>query len=502
MKNWFKIAISVALIATFLVGCSIGGSGEENKTPATLKVMYYDEGSFFQDYGMLFSALYPEVDIQVVSTNSLYRNRNDEEEFDHEKAMQEFIDKEKPDVMMIDMSQFEKMAQDGKLIDLEANMTKDNFDTEGLVPGMIDYMKTLGGGQLYGLPSSFNSSVLFYNKSLFDKYNITYPTDQMTWSEVIALARQFPIEGEPEERIYGLKVGYNGDLNEMSNMIANAEGLKFVNPATKQMTINTAGWKNAVQTAYDAIKSDTLYFENRNNGMMGSSSYEDYLLRNPFTSNRLAMTIDGSHFMREMKEAADYITEEGKVIKDWDIVTIPVSPQFPDESPSTWYNNIFSIAKDSPNVDVAWKFISYISSEEYARVKSKLTYNNGFSIHTKYIKDEEGRNYEAFYKLKPSKQQMDYTEFDKLPSQFSMMFHNYMNEEFRAIQEGKKSVEEALEVLQVKGEELLAQESMTQEEIEKMWQEQMEEDQKRMMESAGQSTGDEQEAVQEEVVVE
>lgn len=486
MKNWFKKAASVALVATLLAGCSFGGKEENTDTPQSLKVMYYDEGSFFQEYGMLFSALYPEIEISVVTTQSIYRgNRGEDgEEIDYEKARQDLIDKEKPDILMLDISEYEKMAQDGKFTDLEAFIAKDKFDTEGLVPGMIDYMKEMGGGQLYGLPSGLNSQVLFYNKAMFDKYNISYPTDNMTWNEVIQLARQFPTDGEKEDRIYGLKAGYSGNLNELASTIANAEGLNYVNPSTKTMTINTAGWKTAVQTAYDAIKSDALYFEAQNMGFSGS--YDDYLLRDPFTSNRVAMAINGSHYIRELKEANEYYSkEEGKVVKDWDIVTMPVSPQLPDQSTSTWYNNIFAIAKDSPNADAAWKFISYISSEEHARVKSKLTYNNGFSIHTKYIKDEENHNFEAFYKLKPAKPSMDYKDYEKLPKQFVMMYYTYMEEEFKAVQDGTKSVDEALDTLQLKGEELLAQESMTDEEIQKLWEERNAEQMRLMQEASG-----------------
>ncbi|MFD0588915.1 ABC transporter substrate-binding protein [Paenibacillus sp. GCM10027627] len=470
MKNWFKKSVSVALMATLLAGCSFGGgSGEGKKTPTSLKVMYYDESSFFQEYGMLYSALHPEVDIQVVSTSQLRRDGENDEKFDYAKALEELVAKEKPDVILSDSNEFEKMAQNGKFLDLNANMTKDKFNTEGMIPGMVDYMKEIGGGQVYGLPSSFYTQVLFYNKTLFDKYNVPHPTDQMNWSDVIQLAKQFPTEGEPADRVYGLKVGYNGGLSEISSGIANSEGLNYVNPTTKQMTINTPGWKTATQTALDALNSKALYSEGDNPNMGGGGSYEDYLLQNPFISGKLAMTIDGTYFMDEIKRATEYIKEEGKVVKDWDIVTVPVSPQFPDESVDMRYNGIFSINKESTNPEAAWNFVSYVSSEEFARVKSKSNYGN-FGVHTKYIKDEEGRNYAAFYKLKPSKNAIDYTEMEKLPSQFNMIFYDYMREEFKAIQDGKKSIDEALEVLQVKGEELIKQKSMTEEEMNEYWQ--------------------------------
>lgn len=490
MKPWMKSVGSVLLAAAILTGCSFGGNdAKADKTSTTLKVMYYDENSFYQEYGMLFSALHPEIEIQVVSTQSIYRNSGEEGgEIDYKKRKQEFIDKEKPDILMVEMSEYEKMAQEGRFIELEAYIAKDQFDTEGLVPGMIDYMKELGGGKLYGFPSGFNSQALYYNKALFDKFNIAYPTDQMTWPEVIQLARQFPIDGGIEDRIYGIKAGYGGELTELTMMIANAEGLSFVNPTTKQMTINTTGWKNVLQTAYDALKSEALYFENMNQSMMsGNGSYEEFLKRNPFISGRLAMTIESSWFIREIKQAEEYFKEEGDIVKDWDIVTIPVSAQFPDQSSSTHYDNIFSISKHSANTDAAWKFISYISSGEYARVKSKLSYNNGFSIHTQYIKDDEGRNFAAFYKLKPSKQNLQESEFDKLPKQFGMMFYTLMGEEFRAVQAGTRSIDEALDSLQVKGEELLAQESMTDKELEEMWRKRIEAEQKNIQDAAGEA---------------
>ncbi|MDQ6420044.1 extracellular solute-binding protein [Paenibacillus sp. LHD-117] len=495
MNNWLKKAAPVALASTLLAGCSFGsGDDKASDVETTVKVMYYDESGFYQNYGMLYSALNPNVNFEIVSTQSLYNNSGpseDGEEFDYDKALQKLLDEEKPDILMLDQNQYEKLAQDGKLLDIEAYMAKDKFDTEGLVPGMADYMKELGGGQLYGFPSSFSSQVLYYNKALFDKYNIAYPTDQMSWHEVIQLARQFPIEGEPEERVYGLKVGYSGDLNEMANMLASADNLKYVDTASKTMTINSDGWKNVLQTSLDALNSKALYFESMDQGMNGGSgSYEDYLMRNPFLSGRLAMTVDSTYLMQQIEEAGNYIKEEGAIISDWDMVTMPVSAQYPDQSSSTWYSDIFAIAKDSPSADAAWDFISYISSDDYSRVKSKVTNMGGFPIRTAYIKDEEGRNFAAFYKLKPTRAQQDYREYEKLNPQFNMMFYNHMNEEFKAVQDGTKTIDEALELLQVKGEELLSQEPMTEEEVNKEMEKRMAEEQAKMQEAAGEAVSE------------
>lgn len=468
MKNWYKKLVVGGLLATMLAGCSMGSGSAQKEPEGTLKVVYYDEGSFFQDFGMLFSALNDKIDIQVVTPQNLYRNRGDDPEFDYEKAYQEFLETEKPDLIMVDTSQYEKMASEGKLHDLEAFMAQEKFDTEGMIPGVVEHMKELGGGKTYGFPTSFNSQVLFYNKSLFDKYNVDYPTDQMTWSEVISLAKRFPTDGSDEDRVYGLKMGWSDQFSQVVNMLAQAEGLNYVNVAEKKMTINTPGWKTAVETALDAVNSKALYVENHD--FSGAQSYEDYLMRNPFISNRLAMTIDGSHFMEEIMRAKEHFNEEGKTVEEWDLVTMPVSVQSPDQSSSTWYHNIFAISAHSTNKELAWKFISYIASDDYARVKSKTRFNGGFPVRTKYIKDEAGRNFEAFYKLRPASRNM-YENMDKLPPQFGFSFNTLMEQELQAIKDDQKTIDEALGILQTKGDELLLQEPMTEEEIQKMIEE-------------------------------
>lgn len=491
MIVWLKKAAPVALACTLLAGCSFGSGSQEAETEKTIRVMYYDEGQFYQNYGMLYSALYPNVNFEIVSTQSMYRSSADSgEEFDPDKALQKLIDEEKPDVLMIGQDQYKKLAEEGKLLDIEAYIAKDKYDTEGIVPGMVDFMKELGGGQLYGFPSSFSSQVMYYNKTLFDKYNIPHPTDQMTWHDVIQLARQFPTDGEPDERVYGLKAGYSGDLNEMINMLSSAENMRYFDAKSKKMTIDTDGWRNVVQTALDAINSDALYFENMNQGMGYSGNYEDYLMQDPFLGGRLAMTLESTYLMQRIKEASDYRQENSALISDWDIVTMPVSPQYPDQSPNTWYSDIFAIAKDSPNAEAAWEFVSYISGDDYARVKSKVTNMGGFPIRTAYIKDEEGHNFAAFYKLKPSRQTQDYSEYQNLNPQFGMMFYGHMQEEFNAVKEGTKTIDEALQTLQVKGDELLSQEPMTEEELMKEREKMMSEQEKLLREASGEAVAD------------
>lgn len=454
MKRWFKQAALIGLALFVLSGCSLGGgnSGNENKEQ-TLRVMYYDESSFYQQYGMLFSALHPNITIEVVSSQGVQPKEGE----DYQELMNKFIEEEQPDILMLSVEEYEKKSLAGELYELDGYIAKDKYDTEGLVPGILDYLKEKGGGKLYGLTPGYYGQAIYYNKDLFDKSGIEYPTDRMSYEQILQLAKRFPTDGSDKERVYGLKLGYNDSLLSLGNTLAAAQNLSFINADKLEMTIDTEGWKKVFQTAMDAMESKSLYIPNHDN-MGGSQSYEDYLLSDPFLAGRLAMTMDGPNLMQQIKQAKDYLKDENaeKLVKNWDLVTMPVDPQNPDYGTGISMNNLFSINGQSPNKDAAWTFIKYITGDDYARVTSKSSNYGTFPIRTKYMVDEDGRNLAAFYALKPSPFNM-YKGYEKVPDNFYMEFNGAAEQELTQVKEGKATLDEALAKLQTIGQGILSE---------------------------------------------
>lgn len=467
MKRWVKTSFAVCASVTLLAGCSFGKSNESNNTqPTTLKVMYYDESSFFSEYGMLYSAVNPNVEIEVLNTSRLYQETTEEK--DYETLLNEFIETEKPDIVMLDPTQLSKYGDEGKLYDIENFVNEEKYNAAGLAPGVVDSMKSLGNGKLYGLPTSFYSQVIYYNKDLFDKFNVPYPTDQMTWAQVIDLAKMFPTDGEPMERVYGLKMGWSKDLSEMVNILSQGENLRMYDLDTMQMTIDTPAWNSLIETAQSVMSSNALYFESDMYENEAFSSYEgDWYARDPFYSGRLAMRLDGNYLMSELDNLKNYAQNPDDLIQNWDMVTAPVSSANPEESSYISYQNIFAINSNSTNIDQAWEFISYITGDEYARVKSKVNYGN-LPLRTAYLSKDNERNYDAFYKVRPSSQNIN-MDYMKLPEIFQYEFYTVMQSELAKIGNNEATVAEALSTLQIKGNELLAQGKMTQEEIDQYW---------------------------------
>jgi len=443
-----NLMLGFALLTGVVSACSTGGEPKE-KAQTKLKIMHYDENSFFQQYGMLFSALHPEVELEVVSTRLIKY----EEGKDMAAAQEEFIAEQKPDVLMLTSDQYSKMASEGKLYNLDNLIKKTNYDLAGIVPGIVDYIKEQSDGILYGLTPSFYSTAIYYNKDLFNKHGVSLPQDRMSWDDLLQLAARFPTDGSDEDRVYGLKMNMGTNLYYFALSIGTSQGLSYINPTTRQLTINSDSWKRVFETAHNALKSGALY-EEKNEGGMSFDTYESFLLRDPFIGGKVAMTMEGDYLMNQLKEVANSEAKD-KAVQNWDLITMPVDPQNPEVSTSMSVQNIFAIDAKSANPEAAWDFISYITSDEFARVTSKSRNGGGFPARVKYVGDE-GKNMAAFYSLKPSQMTM-YKDFDKLPRDFSMQFDGLVQQELQSVTEGRVTVSEALDNLQAKGQQLLAE---------------------------------------------
>ncbi|MFD0671562.1 ABC transporter substrate-binding protein [Cohnella sp. GCM10027633] len=440
MVNFRAAALAGGVtLATLLAGCSFGGAEEQDDdTPKTLKVMYYDEQQFFQQYGMLYYALHPNVEIEVVSNRSVYTDNANPQESLSDK-LNKFIEQEKPDIIMTDNELFRKLAEQGKLLDLETKVKEKSYNADTVVPGLLDYLRGLGGGKLYGLTPNLYSQVIYYNKDLFNKHGVDLPTDSMSWEQMLTLAKRFPTEGEQDDRVYGLALGYQADPFQLGSMIATSQRLSMVNSADMKVTIDTPSWKKAFQTAFDALKSNTLYKQDNN---FSGGSYEEYLLSDAFIAGKVAMKVESNYLLSQIKQAQENVQVKDKIIKNWDIVTMPVDPQYPDQSPYGGLSNLFAVSASSPNADTAADFLMYITSEQFARATSKSQQGNQ-SVRTTAYEDKEGRNMKAFYALKPVDNPMN-EMYAKLPTNFWSQMNGTLQPAVQSAYDGNKSLDEAL----------------------------------------------------------
>lgn len=435
--------LSLTAMASLMViaaGCS-AAPAKETQTQRSLKVMFYDESYFFQQYGDLFAMKYPNTDIEVVSTNSIYSGGG--EAIDYNKALRDFIDKEQPDVVMLDTGNYDKLANEGKLMELDTLIERDKYDTKTMYPALIDMLKEKGGGKLYGLSPTFSGNAIFYNVDLFNKYGVELPHDGMTWQDILDLARRFPVDGDEKTRVYGYGTDYGMTLNNLAQNISSSEGLTAVNPDTQKVTLNTDSWKKVYQLALDALDSKAVY-NPKDGGFMGGSM-EEYYQSQLFLMGRIAITTGGPYTLQSLKEVKNSLKDYKPF--ELGIVSGPADPTDPESTRNVYFNDIFGIRGGSPNSDAAWDFIKFISGEDFAKIKSR-TLNNGLLSRMGYNTEYDGHSLEAFYKLKPKLSSDMYSRTDSIPVEFYSQYQQILDRELALVQEKKKSLDEALKTME------------------------------------------------------
>ncbi|WP_239614760.1 ABC transporter substrate-binding protein [Cohnella mopanensis] len=449
MRKLLSMSLIFALVIVLLSACGGGSKSEGKLEPlgkdeqVKIKVMFWDSNYFFQEYGNMFATQFPNVEIEVVNMQSIYSEDSTDT---MEERFNKFIETNKPDVLLLQPDQYEKFAQDGKLLALDSVIEQDKFDLEGIHPAILKLLREQGGGKLYGLTTDFSSAALFYNVDLFKKYGVDLPRDSMSWEEIFDLAKRFPTDGDKDKRIYGLTTDTYMTLDNLIQTIGSAQDLRILNGDASDLNINTDSWKKVFQSTVDAAKSGALYVPSEADRNFNFSTMEDMFKQNLFIMGRSAMSFKYSYEVQQIIQAKEQLKNVTPV--NWGIVTAPVDPNNRNQSSYFSLGNTFAVSANAGSPRAAWEFVKYINSDAFAKLKSKSSYGNLMS-RTAYNADKDGRSMEPFYKLEPKANTNN--EYMKAPTSFFGTFSTIVKDEVDAVMTDKKSVDEAVKEIQQKG---------------------------------------------------
>lgn len=281
---------------------------------------------------------------------------------------------------------------DNYLINLNLHMDitqlakKHGYDLGRFEPGMLDAIKTTTPeGSLIGLPMPYGGMhVMFYNKSIFDKFGVPYPKDGMTWDDTYELAKKMT-RNEGGDIYRGFSSFYGAVLRD------NQLSVPYLDPKADKM-YNTEKWK-------ELFANLARFYEIPNN------------MRAEGTSQ----TAEAGAFDKSQKVALT-VTQFGAYggfpdELNWDMVTMPTFKELPNTSgmiagsSSYWY-----ITKTNTNPDMTFKIVEYLLSDE-RQIAEARTKANMPSVRT--IKDLDkilgadmpklkGKNMGAVTKMKPA----------------------------------------------------------------------------------------------------
>jgi multiple sugar transport system substrate-binding protein len=245
-----------------------------------------------------------------------------------------------PDAYELNYENFVTFASKGILRDLGSLMKQDKTITATtFYPAAQNAFKYKS--VQYGLPITFSTVVLFYNKDLFDKAGVAYPTASWTWQDELNAAKKLT---DASKKIWG--VFQPIQFWEFYKVAAQAgAGLK-VDPL---VLINTAQNRNALHWLVDKV---LVHKVQPTDAQMSGVANEDM-----FLNGQLAMLHSGIWMFDKFKAASF----------KWDIAVEPGS----SKKGTHFFSNAAVVSKNSKVADAAYKWVSFLASDP-ATVKARI----------------------------------------------------------------------------------------------------------------------------------
>lgn len=246
-----------------------------------------------------------------------------------------------PDCFDLNYENFVAYARKGLLLDIGPYLAAAKFDRAALDERALAAFSA--DGVQYGLPASFSTVLLFYNKDLFDKAGVAYPTASWTWKEEQAAA----------EKIRALGKDYWGLVHPVHfweiYKTTRQNGGALMTADGKKFTVDTPQNVETLSFMVDRIRASNVMPSDAQMGGVGEWDM--------FKSGRLGMLVTGiwafPEFARDCAFAWDVEVEPGNKAKA-----------------THFFANGLVISKDSKNPEAAMKWLAFMSaSREAAKIR-------------------------------------------------------------------------------------------------------------------------------------
>lgn len=232
-----------------------------------------------------------------------------------------------PDCYELNIENFAAYANKGLLAPISG------VDVSGLNATALGAFNV--GGTQYGLPESFSNVVLIYNKDLFDRAGVGYPTADWTQEDLQTAAEAIRAL---DDNIFGIwqPITYN----EVFKVVAQYGG-SLLNADKTAFIINSPENIKAVQTLVDRVLVSNVQPNSVQQGGMGDWDM--------FMSGRLGMIPTGIWAFQTFTENCDFA---------WDIAVEPGSTQ----KATHFFSNCVVINPESKNQEAAAAWLAWLTS--------------------------------------------------------------------------------------------------------------------------------------------
>ena len=122
-----------------------------------------------------------------------------------------------PDVFWMHSNTAQMYMENDLILNLDDYIANDDaIDIANYYEGIVDLYKS--NGVQYAIPKDHDTIALLYNKAIFDKYGVEYPTDDWTWEDVLAAATAITEAGK-DDGIYGYAINTSNNQDGWYNLV-------------------------------------------------------------------------------------------------------------------------------------------------------------------------------------------------------------------------------------------------------------------------------------------
>ncbi|WP_239634879.1 extracellular solute-binding protein [Paenibacillus sp. H1-7] len=350
-----KLIVLTALLAVVLSGCSRTAPANNpeaeaqapvNTEPAELVVYYpfpqdWDQDKFTKTFSEPLTKKHPHLTVKYIVGGS------------KGTSIPELITAgQQIDIVASSIGVTPANLLDAGLqYDITPLIKKFKYDLAKIDPSMVDLAKQMADGGMYGLPVLVPPATIYYNKDLFDRFGIPYPSNSMTWDDLIDLNKKLTRQDNGTQ-YFGFGTSYNHYL------LLNQWSIPLVDKKTKTATFTSDDrWKPFADN-FLRLYSPSAYASLQGNQM--SEPYE----RNQFFKDRtFAMFL--AHTALEPAERLEGM--------NWDLAPYPVFKDKPELGPQA-YPTYFYITTTSEHKDQAFQALTFWTSDEFQQDNAKKGY--------------------------------------------------------------------------------------------------------------------------------
>jgi multiple sugar transport system substrate-binding protein len=344
-----RLVRTLALLAVAIVAATAAACGGDDEPAASGEISFliFGDPPEIAAYRKLidtFQEAEPDVDVQLIEAS----DRDDL----LARLATSFAGGSPPDLFLINYRYYGQFASKDVLEPLESYAEEsDEFELADFYPQAMDAFRW--NGELTCMAQNVSSLVVYYNKDLFEKYDVAFPRNGMPWTEFVHTAAQMtrdkqglpvrgadpdaPLAGTVTPEIYGL--GIEPVIIRLAPFIwSNGGDVVDDEENPTKLTFDTP-------QAMDAIRE---FFNLRSvHGVVPSDAeVESEDNESRFVNGRLAMLLQSRREVPSFREAAKF---------DWDVASLPTW----ERPAGILHSDAYCLTKASENKDAAWRFVEF-----------------------------------------------------------------------------------------------------------------------------------------------